>query len=77
MVPVPYPMLPDALERVGRYLYPCAARWGPHIARDLLCAPKTVRNWATGKREVPGPAVAALRLLVAAKMERSKKDLLS
>lgn len=44
-----------ALERLG--LSQIAA------ASVLLVDPRTVRRWAAGERDIPGPAVALLRLL--------------
>lgn len=62
---VPYPMAPADLARVGAWLYGHPTRWQTKMARDLLAGVGTVANWAAGRSDVPGPAVAALRLMAA------------
>lgn len=69
---VPNPLDKARLAEVGRYLYGHPTQWQSAMARDLLCGSvDTVANWASGRRAVPGPAVAALRGMV---RERQLKE---
>lgn len=43
------------------------SQWQSAMARALGVDPRTVRRWAAGDRAIPGPAIAALRALEAAR----------
>lgn len=62
--PVPNPLTPDGLKAIGFYLYDEPTRWQSLLAADLLVSPQCVRHWSGGVRSIPGPAIAALRLMV-------------
>lgn len=67
--PVPHPLTPAQLQAVGTYLYEDPKRWQTNLATDLLVSPQAVRHWSGGVRAIPGPAIAALRLMVRQKAE--------
>ena len=50
------------LEKAGAALY--GSRWQSALARRLLVDSRTVRRWISGEREIPGPAIAAIELLL-------------
>lgn len=43
------------------------AQWQSAMARALGVNARTVRRWAAGDRAIPGPAIAALKALEAAR----------
>ena len=76
-VHVPFPCSPADLQRVSEALYPFP-RWRATMAEDLLVPLGTLDNWLHGRRRVPGPAVAALRMIAERRVVNpSLEDLLS
>lgn len=43
------------------------SQWQTAMSKALGVNPRTVRRWAAGDRAIPGPAIAALRALEAAR----------
>lgn len=58
-----HPMEPEQLEAVAIYLVG-RRKWPACLGAILYCGEQTVRNWFKRRAAIPGPAVAALRLLV-------------
>lgn len=59
---ISHPCSPAALEAAGVYLY--GPDWQSALGRALHASFQTVHNWKIGKRKIPGPAVAAIRMMV-------------
>ena len=59
-------MTPTELRRLGERLY--GDNWQTALARTLQVNPRTVRRWAAGDTEIPGPVEVAVRALVAARV---------
>ena len=55
-------MTPKQLKSAGEALY--GPRWQSALARRLGVDDRTVRRWLAGDREIPGPAIAAIDLLL-------------
>lgn len=55
-------MTRDELRAAGERLY--GPEWQTALARRLRTTDRTVRRWAAGAAEIPGPAEAAIELLL-------------
>jgi len=60
-------MTPAELHKLGKKLY--GDNWQTALARALQVNPRTVRRWAAGDTEIPGPVEVAVRALAAARVD--------
>jgi DNA-binding transcriptional regulator YiaG len=61
-------LTPDQIEKAGKQLY--GEHWQSALARRLRVDARTVRRWIAGDRQILGPAIVAIELLLKYPKER-------